>query len=260
MSAEAAIRVENISKSYAIWSSPAARLHGPMLGQLGQIPFLPAAARDFCKRISHQSFKNFFALQEISFEVRKGESIGIVGRNGAGKSTLLQIIVGTLQTTTGSVMVNGRIAALLELGSGFNLEFTGRENVYLNATILGLTKAEIDEKFDDIAAFADIGEFIEQPVKTYSSGMLVRLAFAVQVQIQPDILIVDEALAVGGSLVPKRRLQQMEKLIANGTTLLFVSHDQEAVRTLTSRAILLKEGRMKSHGNSADVILDYRRL
>jgi lipopolysaccharide transport system ATP-binding protein len=260
MSAEAAIRVENISKSYAIWSSPAARLHGPLLGQLGQIPFLPARARDFCKRVSHQSFKNFFALQDISFEVRKGESIGIVGRNGAGKSTLLQIIVGTLQPTTGSVAVNGRVAALLELGSGFNPEFTGRENVYLNATILGLTKAEIDEKFDDIAAFADIGEFIEQPVKTYSSGMLVRLAFAVQVQIQPDILIVDEALAVGDSLFQKRCFQQMEKLIANGTTLMFVSHDQEAVRTLTSRAILLKEGRMKSHGNSAEVILDYRRL
>ena len=260
MSAEAAIRVENISKSYAIWSSPAARLHGPLLGQLGQLPFLPARARDFCKRVSHQSFKNFFALQDISFEVRKGESIGIVGRNGAGKSTLLQIIVGTLQPTTGSVAVNGRVAALLELGSGFNPEFTGRENVYLNATILGLTKAEIDEKFDDIAAFADIGEFIEQPVKTYSSGMLVRLAFAVQVQIQPDILIVDEALAVGDSLFQKRCFQQMEKLIANGTTLMFVSHDQEAVRTLTSRAILLKEGRMKSHGNSAEVILDYRRL
>ena len=260
MSAEVAIRVENISKSYAIWSSPAARLHGPVLGQIGQIPFLPARVRDFCKRISHQSFKNFFALQDISFEVRKGESIGIVGRNGAGKSTLLQIIVGTLQPTTGSVAVNGRVAALLELGSGFNPEFTGRENVYLNATILGLTRAEIDEKFDDIAAFADIGEFIEQPVKTYSSGMLVRLAFAVQVQIQPDILIVDEALAVGDSLFQKRCFQQMEKLIANGTTLLFVSHDQEAVRTLTSRAILLKEGRMKSHGNSAEVILDYRRL
>jgi lipopolysaccharide transport system ATP-binding protein len=152
------------------------------------------------------------------------------------------------------------VAALLELGSGFNPEFTGRENVYLNATILGLTKAEIDEKFDDIAAFADIGEFIEQPVKTYSSGMLVRLAFAVQVQIQPDILIVDEALAVGDSLFQKRCFQQMEKLIANGTTLMFVSHDQESVRTLTSRAILLKDGRMKSHGNSAEVLLDYRRL
>ena len=260
MSAEVAIRVEGVSKSYAIWSSPAARLHGPVLGQLGQIPFLPMRLRDFCKRVSHESFKNFYALQEISFEVRKGESIGIVGRNGAGKSTLLQIIVGTLQPTTGTVEVDGRVAALLELGSGFNPEFTGRENVYLNATILGLTQEEIDEKFDDIAAFADIGEFIEQPVKTYSSGMLVRLAFGVQVQIQPDILVVDEALAVGDSLFQKRCFQQMEKLIANGTTLLFVSHDQEAVRTLTSRAILLKDGRVKAHGNSAEVILEYRRL
>ena len=260
MSAEVAMRVENVSKGYAIWSSPAARLHGPVLGQLGQIPFLPARLRDFCRRVSHESFRNFYALQDVSFEVRKGESIGIVGRNGAGKSTLLQIIVGTLQPTTGSVEVDGRVGALLELGSGFNPEFTGRENVYLNATILGLRKEEIDEKFDDIAAFADIGEFIEQPVKTYSSGMLVRLAFAVQVQIQPDILVVDEALAVGDTLFQKRCFQQMEKLIANGTTLLFVSHDQEAVRTLTSRAILLKDGRIKAHGNSAEVILEYRRL
>jgi len=260
MNSQVAIRAENISKSYTIWSSPAARLHGPVLGQLGQIPFMPRRVRDFCQRVSRESFKDFYALQDISFEVNRGDSIGIVGRNGAGKSTLLQIIVGTLQPTTGSVEVHGRVAALLELGSGFNPEFTGRENVYLNATILGLSRAEIDAKFDDIAAFADIGEFIEQPVKTYSSGMLVRLAFAVQVQIQPDILVVDEALAVGDTLFQKRCFQQMEKLIANGTTLIFVSHDQEAVRTLTSRAILLKDGRMKVFGGSAEVILEYRRL
>jgi lipopolysaccharide transport system ATP-binding protein len=255
-----AIRVENVSKSYAIWSSPAARLHGPVLGQVGQVPFLPAKVRDFCRRVSHESFRSFHALQDISFEVYKGESVGIVGRNGAGKSTLLQIIVRTLQPTTGTVEVNGRVAALLELGSGFNPEFTGRENIYLNASILGLSRDEINEKFDDIAAFADIGDFIDQPVKTYSSGMLVRVAFAVQVQISPDILVVDEALAVGDALFQKRCFQQMEKLIAGGTTIVFVSHDQEAVRTLTSRAILLKDGRMKAYGNSAEVILDYRRL
>jgi lipopolysaccharide transport system ATP-binding protein len=260
MNSEIVIRAENISKSYTVWSSPAARLHGPVLGQLGQIPFIPGRVRDFCHRASRESFRDFYALQDISFEVGKGDGIGIVGRNGAGKSTLLRILVGTLQPTTGSVEVRGRVAALLELGSGFNLDFTGRENVYLNGAILGLSRAEIDAKFDDIAAFADIGEFIEQPVRTYSNGMLVRLAFAVQVQIQPDILVVDEALAVGDTLFQKRCFQQMETLRANGTTLVFVSHDQEAVRTLTSRAILLKDGRMRVLGNSAEVILEYRRL
>ncbi|MGR8997956.1 MAG: ABC transporter ATP-binding protein, partial [Gammaproteobacteria bacterium] len=170
------------------------------------------------------------------------------------------IITGTLTPTAGEVRTNGRIAALLELGSGFNPDFTGRENVYLNGALLGLTRKQIDERFDAIASFADIGDHLEQPVKTYSSGMLVRLAFAVQVQVEPDILIVDEALAVGDALFQKRCFQRIEKLLSCGTTLLFVSHDQENVRTLTNRALLLKEGRSKAWGISSEVILEYRRL
>jgi lipopolysaccharide transport system ATP-binding protein len=253
MSSEAAIRVENISKSYAIWSSPAARLHGPMLGQLGQIPFMPSRVRDFCQRVSRESFKNFYALQDISFEVQKGESIGIVGRNGAGKSTLLQIIVGTLQPTTGSVTVNGRVAALLELGSGFNPEFTGRENVYLNAAILGFSRAEIDGKFDEITAFADIGEFIDQPVKTYSTGMMVRLAFAVAINVDAEILVVDEALAVGDFAFQHKCLAKFTELRSEGVTVLFVTHDLPAIQANCERAILLENGRMTAIGPAREV-------
>jgi lipopolysaccharide transport system ATP-binding protein len=210
-------------------------------------------------RLGRKYYRDFWALRNVTFEVRRGESIGLIGRNGSGKSTLLQLITGTLKPTEGEVEVKGRLAALLELGSGFNPEFTGRENVYLNASLLGLTNAQIEGKFDDIAAFADIGDFLDQPTKSYSSGMLVRLAFAVQVQIEPDILIVDEALAVGDALFQKRCFQQIEKLTANGTSILFVSHDQEAVRTLTNRAILLSHGNIRASGPSADVLLEYRR-
>jgi len=204
-------------------------------------------------------YHEFWALRNISFEVRAGDAIGIIGRNGSGKSTLLQIIAGTLMPSEGTVAVNGRVAALLELGSGFNPDFTGRENVYMNGAILGLSKKEMDERFDDIAAFADIGEFLEQPIKTYSSGMLVRLAFAVQVQVQPNILIVDEALSVGDMLFQKRCFQRMEQLRNDGVTLIFVSHDQESIRTLTSHALLLTQGRTTSYGSSAEVVLEYRR-
>ncbi|WP_207304814.1 ABC transporter ATP-binding protein, partial [Raoultella planticola] len=165
-----------------------------------------------------------------------------------------------LTPTTGTIQTKGTIAALLELGSGFNPEFTGRENIYLNGAVLGLSRAEIDAKFDAIAGFADIGTHLDQPVKTYSSGMMVRLAFAVQVQLEPDILIVDEALAVGDALFQKRCFQQIEKLTSNGVTLLFVSHDQESVRTLTNRAILLDRGTQLSTGLSSEVLLEYRRL
>jgi lipopolysaccharide transport system ATP-binding protein len=253
MNAEVVIRIENISKSYAIWSSPAARLHGPMLGQIGQIPFLPARARDFCKRVSHESFKNFFALQEISFEVVKGECIGIVGRNGAGKSTLLQVIVGTLQPTTGSVTVNGRVAALLELGSGFNPEFTGRENVYLNAAILGFSRDKIDRKFDEITAFADIGEFIDQPVKTYSTGMMVRLAFAVAINVDADILVVDEALAVGDFAFQHKCMAKFTELRSEGVTVLLVTHSLPVVQANCERAVLLENGRMTAIGPAKEV-------
>ncbi|WP_371466971.1 ABC transporter ATP-binding protein [Achromobacter sp. NFACC18-2] len=220
--------------------------------------FIPHVQRAMGKPPSHY-FKEFWALRDVSFEVKKGESVGILGRNGSGKSTLLQMICGTLSPSAGSVQTTGRIAALLELGSGFNPEFTGRENVYMNGALLGLNSEQIDERFDAIASFADIGDFLDQPVKTYSSGMLIRLAFAVQVQVEPDILVVDEALAVGDALFQKRCFRRIEKLVADGTTLLFVSHDQESVRTLTSRALLLKQGRTVTWGKSSDVVLEYRR-
>lgn len=245
-----AIHVENLSKRYEIYANPRDRLKQFVMPRLqglaGQTP--------------QQYFREFWALKNISFEVKKGESVGIVGRNGSGKSTLLQIITGTLTPSTGVVSTQGRIAALLELGSGFNPEFTGRENVYLNGSVLGIAQETIDKKFDAIASFADIGQHLDQPVKTYSSGMLVRLAFAVQVQIEPDILIVDEALAVGDALFQKRCFQRIEKLVSDGTTLLFVSHDQESVRTLTNRALLLNKGQAASWGLSSEVVLEYRRL
>lgn len=192
MSCEAAIRVRDLSKHFAMFERPQDRLKQML------VPRLQRAAGLAPKRY----FQEFTALSGVSFEVARGETVGIVGRNGCGKSTLLQIVCGTLQPSSGTVEVNGRIAALLELGAGFNPEFTGRENVYMNAAILGLTRAQTDERFDEIARFADIGIFIDQPVKTYSSGMYVRLAFAVAISVDPDILVVDEALAVGDRGVP----------------------------------------------------------
>ncbi|KOF54186.1 sugar ABC transporter ATP-binding protein [Achromobacter sp. DMS1] len=249
MSSDIVITVENLSKCYQIYSSPRDRL---------KQFFIP----NFQRAIGSEPrnyFREFWALRDVSFEVKKGESVGILGRNGSGKSTLLQMICGTLSPTAGSVETKGRIAALLELGSGFNPEFTGRENVYMNGALLGLSGHQVDDRFDAIASFADIGDFIDQPVKTYSSGMLIRLAFAVQVQVEPDILVVDEALAVGDALFQKRCFRRIEKLVSDGTTLLFVSHDQESVRTLTSRALLLKQGRTVTWGKSSDVVLEYRR-
>jgi lipopolysaccharide transport system ATP-binding protein len=250
MSSDIAIKVEGLSKCFQIYNHPSDRLKQFIFSKVYK-----ALGMD-----SRQFAKNFWALKDVSFEVKKGEAVGIVGRNGSGKSTLLQIITGTLSPTTGLVQAQGRIAALLELGSGFNPEFTGRENVYLNGALLGFTKEQIDEKFDAIAAFADIGQYLNQPVKTYSSGMLLRLAFAVQVQVEPEILIVDEALAVGDALFQKRCFQRIENLISDGTTLLFVSHDQESIRTLTSRALLLNKGKAAAWGLSSEVVLEYRRL
>lgn len=245
-----AIRVCNVCKSYQIYEAPRDRLKQFVLPRL----------RRMAGQEPKQYYREFRALNDVSFEVGRGEAVGIIGRNGSGKSTLLQIITGTLFPTSGHVETRGRIAALLELGSGFNPEFTGRENVFLNGALLGLTQAEIDRKFDQIASFADIGDHLDQPVKTYSSGMLVRLAFAVQVQVEPDILIVDEALAVGDALFQKRCFQRIEKLVSDGTTLLFVSHDQESVRTLTNRALLLSKGAALAWGSSSEVVLEYRRL
>jgi lipopolysaccharide transport system ATP-binding protein len=250
MSSEVAIRVEQISKCYEVYENPRHRLMQFMLPPLQTLSGMQP----------RQYYREFWALRDVSFEVTKGESVGIIGRNGSGKSTLLQIITGTLSPTSGQASTQGRIAALLELGSGFNPDFTGTENVLLNGTLLGLSHDEIDRKFDEIAAFADIGVHLDQPVKTYSSGMLVRLAFAVQVQVEPEILIVDEALAVGDALFQKRCFQRIEKLVSNGTTLLFVSHDQETVRTLTRRSLLLDRGRPRHWGRSADTVLEYRKL
>ena len=250
MSSDVAIKVNNISKCYQIYDQPQDRLKQSIV---------PRIQRFFGKN-PNSYYRDFWAIHDISFEVKRGESVGILGRNGSGKSTLLQLITGNLTPTTGSIDVNGRVAALLELGSGFNPEFSGRENVYLNGILLGLTRAQIDERFDAIAAFADIGQHLDQPVKTYSSGMLVRLAFAVQVQVDPDILIVDEALAVGDALFQKRCFQRIEKLLSDGVTLLFVSHDIESVRTLTHKSLLLNQGVPVKWGLSSDVVLEYRRL
>lgn len=249
MCSDFAIQVKNLSKCYQIYNRPSDRLKQSIYSGLHRL----------VGKNTKPLFREFWALRDISFDITKGESVGIIGQNGSGKSTLLQLICGTLNPTSGTVKTHGRVAALLELGSGFNPEFTGRENVYMNGAVLGLSEAEINDRFDEILAFADIGEFIDQPSKTYSSGMLVRLAFAVQVCIEPDILIVDEALAVGDALFQKRCFERMDRLRNNGTTLLFVSHDQESVRTMTNKAIFLEHGVVKFSGTSADALLEYRK-
>jgi lipopolysaccharide transport system ATP-binding protein len=237
MSSDIAIKFEGLNKCYHIYENPRDRL-----------------MQIFSR--GRKYYKEFWALKDVSFEVKRGETVGIVGRNGSGKSTLLQLICGTLNPTSGSVRVNGRIAALLELGAGFNPEFTGRENVYMNGFVLGLTKEEIDACFDDIAAFADIGEFIEQPVKTYSSGMYVRLAFAVIAHVKADILVIDEALSVGDVFFVQKCMRFLRDFMEHGTVL-FVSHDTGAVLNLCKRAIWLKGGGIELVGNPKTVIETY---
>jgi len=207
-----------------------------------------------------QYFREFWALKEVSFEIKKGETVGIIGRNGSGKSTLLQLICGTLTPAAGSVETKGRIAALLELGSGFNPEFTGRENVYMNASVLGLSNEEIDERFEDIATFADIGEFIEQPVKTYSSGMIVRLAFAVAINVDPEILIVDEALSVGDELFQRKCFSRIEAIRTSGATILFVSHSGATIVELCDRAVLMDAGEKLAVGVPKQIVGRYQKL
>lgn len=238
MSSEIAITATQLSKEYHIYDQPHHRL----------MQMLFRGRRHF--------HKTFHALQDVTFEIKRGETVGIIGRNGAGKSTLLQLLCGTLTPSSGAVTVHGRIAALLELGAGFNPEFTGRDNVYLNASILGLSHAEIDARFDDIAAFADIGEFIDQPVKTYSSGMYVRLAFAVIAHVDADVLIIDEALAVGDALFTQKCMRFLRRFCENGT-LLFVSHDSAAVTSLCERAIWLEHGKVRDIGPARDICKDY---
>lgn len=204
-----------------------------------------------------QGVEDFWALQDVDFELSAGESVAIIGRNGSGKSTLLEILTGTLAPTRGAVSVQGRVAALLELGSGFHPEYSGRDNVFLNAQLLGLSRQEVEQRFDDIAAFADIGDVLDHPVKTYSSGMLVRLAFAVQIALDPQILIVDEALSVGDYFFQQKCFRRLRQMRDNGLTLLFVSHDMGAVRDLCSRALYLQRGRLLWDGEVNTAVQRY---
>lgn len=235
---EVVIDVRGVGKSYHMYERPSHRLWQALAG----------------KRKSF--YKDFWALREVSFTVRKGQTVGIVGRNGSGKSTLLQMIAGTLNPTEGQINVNGRVAALLELGSGFNPDFTGRENVFLNAAILGLSRSQIEQRLEKILAFADIGEFIDQPVRSYSSGMSVRLAFAVIAHVDADILIIDEALAVGDAFFSQKCMRFLREFQKNGT-LLFVSHDAAAVTNLCENAVWLQNGRMQLSGTSQEVVEAY---
>lgn len=246
MSSDFSIKVENLSKCFQIYDQPRDRLK----------QFIAPRLQRAFGWAPKQYFREFWALKDVSFEVKRGETVGIIGRNGSGKSTLLQMICGTLNPTSGSIQTHGRIAALLELGSGFNPEFTGRENVYMNAAVLGLSIDEVDARFDDIVIFADIGEFIEQPTKTYSSGMMLRLAFAVIAHVDADILVVDEALAVGDAFFTQKCMRFLRKFMETGTVL-FVSHDTGAVVNFCSKAVLLNQGRVKKIGAPKDVSAQY---
>lgn len=237
-SEDIAVRAQGLSKRYTVYERPHHRL----------LQMLFRGRRNF--------YKEFCALEDISFEVSRGETIGIIGRNGAGKSTLLQMLCGTLSPSDGKFFVQGRVAALLELGAGFNPEFSGRENVVLNATILGLTAEEIEQRFDAIADFADIGQYIDQPVKTYSSGMYVRLAFAVIAHVDADVLVIDEALSVGDALFTQKCMRFLRRFREHGT-LLFVSHDSASVTALCQRAIWLEHGRLRAIGNARDICKQY---
>jgi lipopolysaccharide transport system ATP-binding protein len=236
---EPVISVRNVSKRYQVFDSPRARLLHALW------PWRAPRAREV------------WALRDIDLEVQRGEAVAIIGRNGGGKSTLLEIITGTLTPTTGDVSVQGRVAALLELGSGFNPEFTGRENVYLNGLLLGLSRDQITQCYDDILAFADIGDVLERPLKTYSSGMVVRLAFAVQIALQPQVLIVDEALSVGDYFFQQKCFGHLRKMREDGLTLLFVSHDMGTVRDLCARALYLRGGQAVALGDTLTVVRQY---
>jgi lipopolysaccharide transport system ATP-binding protein len=234
-----AIQVRDLGKVYRLYDKPHHRLMQSLWGE------------------RRRYYREFASLHGVSFELERGQTLGVIGRNGAGKSTLLQIICGTLAPSSGSVEVRGRVAALLELGTGFNPDFSGRENIHVNAAILGLTPAQIALRMDDIIAFADIGEFIDQPVKTYSSGMYVRLAFAVVVHVDPDILVVDEALAVGDAMFQAKCMTRMRRMLDGGMTLLFISHDISAVKALCKRTLWLDHGKIRAYGDTAEVTRAY---
>ncbi len=234
-----AVEFHGVSKSYPIYDSPGDRLK----------ELLSLRRRSY--------HRDFWALRDLDFEVRRGETFCIIGENGSGKSTLLQLVAGILQPSSGEVRVHGRVSALLELGSGFNPEFTGRENVYLNAAILGFSKKEIDRRYRDIEEFAEIGDFIDQPVKTYSSGMVVRLAFAVAIHVDPEILLVDEALAVGDLYFRQRCMRKVHELRSRGVTILFVSHSTGDVKALGDRTLWLDGGRIRELGDTDKVVARY---
>lgn len=239
---EIAISVVNLGKCYQIYDSPRDRLK----------QFVTPRLRRLAGQSPKKYYREFWALNDVSFEVKKGETIGIIGRNGSGKSTLLQMICGTLTPTAGSIQTHGRVAALLELGSGFNPEFSGRDNIYMNASVLGLSVYDIDDRFNDIVAFADIGDFINQPVKTYSSGMMVRLAFAVIANVDADILVIDEALAVGDAFFTQKCMHFLRRFMETGTVL-FVSHDTSSIKNLCSHAIWLEKGHIIKEGAPKEV-------
>lgn len=237
-----AIQVDHVSKVYRLYDKPRDRL------------------KEAFSLTRKTYFKEHYALRDISFELGRGETVGIIGTNGAGKSTILKIITGVLSPTKGNVTVNGRISALLELGAGFNMEYTGIENIYLNGMMIGFSRKEIDRKLDDILAFADIGDFVYQPVKTYSSGMFVRLAFAVAINIDPEILIVDEALSVGDAFFQMKCYHKFEEFKKQGRTILFVSHDLGSINKYCDRVILLNKGYKMAEGEPKDMIDLYKRV
>jgi lipopolysaccharide transport system ATP-binding protein len=236
--AETSIEVVNLAKCYQIYDKPQDRFKQLIFGKY------------------RKYYKEFWALSDISFEVKRGETVGIIGRNGSGKSTLLQVIAGTLQATKGAANIKGRVAALLELGAGFNPEFTGRENALFNAQVLGLSAEQAKERLDDMIAFADIGEFVDRPVKTYSSGMYVRMAFSVIAHVDADVLIIDEALAVGDTFFTQKCMRFLRNFMKTGTVL-FVSHDTSAIRNLCSKAIWLEEGKVLASGEAKQVCDEY---
>jgi lipopolysaccharide transport system ATP-binding protein len=235
----AQVTVTNVSKMYRMYAAPSDRLKE--MASLG-------------RRIYH---RDFWALRDISFQVGRGETYGIIGPNGSGKSTLLEILTGILQPTTGRARATGRVAALLDLGAGFNPEFTGRENIFMNGEIMGLARAEVERSFPRIAEFAEIGDFIEQPMKTYSTGMWVRLAFSAAIHVDPDVLVVDEALAVGDAIFANRCVRKFGELKARGVTVVLVSHDLALVKMICDRAMLLWEGRTEAEGEPGEVVNRY---
>ena len=237
-----AISVQGVSKIYKLYDKPIDRLKEAV-------------------SLTHKSYhRDFFALSDISFDVNKGETVGIIGTNGSGKSTILKIITGVLSPTTGTAEVSGNISALLELGAGFNSEYTGLENIYMNGTMMGFSRQEMERRMDDILRFADIGDFVNQPVKTYSSGMFVRLAFALAINVDPEILIVDEALSVGDVFFQAKCYRRMEEMMKNGTTILMVSHDMGSIIKYCDKVVLLNRGHFVAQGEAGKMVDLYKKI